>query len=552
MRTADFQKRYNFLNGGDKKMRTFNTFGPVNPEEHYVVSRAEELADFINRVKLGRYIVIFAPRQTGKTTFFQWALDSLAADTTETYFPIELNFEVYEDYTASGFYESLYRRIYEEIKRIFEKRNFVPSEALSQLLENTKLTDHVAMLEFFQQFANFLGDEKLVLIIDEFDGIPQDALRGFLRSLRSIYVQRSMRKCPYSVGIVGVKNVTQLNLDRSISPFNIQDEFTVPNFTLEQVRELLAQYTDEVGQAFAPKVIENIHKQTGGQPFLVNRFAQILTEEMAIPKSETIQMAHFAEAHTQLLEETNVNINHLITNIRRNPRFQSVLMRIASYESGMRFNPHDEIISELATYGVITKGSDRMCEIVNPIYQQHIIQAFKPLVNGLEHEYFPEDTHHGLADYLTATGQIKMDSLLDNFRDFIARAGFRILLVPDTPKEFVGQHLLYAYLDQFVQLIRGHIYLEGQTGRGKIDLAIFHNTKKYIVETKIWEGPRSYQAGKKQLAAYLKLEGVNEGYYVVFDHRAEPEPRVDTETIEGLTIRSYVIPVVQEIPSQQI
>ena len=78
-------------------MKTFGTYGPVNREDHYVVSRTEELADFINRVKLGRYIVIFAPRQTGKTTFFQWALDALASDTKETYFPIELNFEMYED-----------------------------------------------------------------------------------------------------------------------------------------------------------------------------------------------------------------------------------------------------------------------------------------------------------------------------------------------------------------------------------------------------------------------------------------------------------------------
>ena len=532
-------------------MKTFSTYGPVNPQDHYVVSRTEELADFINRVKLGRYIVIFAPRQTGKTTFFQWALDALASDTTETYFPIELNFEVYEDYTASSFYASLYRRIYEEIKRVFAARGTVFSSALSEFLENMELTDHVAMLEFFQQFAEFLGDEKLILIIDEFDGIPRDALRGFLRSLRNIYVHRSMRKCPYSVGIVGVKNVTQLNLDRSISPFNIQDEFTLPNFTLEQVSELLTQYTDEVGQAFAPEVIEVLHKQTAGQPFLVNRFAQILTEEMGIPKNETIRMAHFAAAYTQLLEETNANISHLLTNIRRNPRFESVLMRVVSYETGIRFNPDDEIIDALATYGVIIKGTDGMCEILNPIYQQRIMQAFKPLVNGLEHEYFPEDTRQGFVDYLTSIGRINMDLLLDNFRDFIARAGFRILLVPNTPKEFVGQYLLYAYLDQFVQLVRGHIYLEGQTGRGKIDLAIFHNARKYIVETKIWEGPRSYQGGKKQLAAYLKLEGASEGYYVVFDHRAEPEPLVETETIDGLTIRSYVIPVVQEVPSQQ-
>ena len=83
-----------------------------------------------------------------------------------------------------------------------------------------------------------------------------------------------------------------------------------------------------------------------------------------------------------------------------------------------------------------------------------------------------------------------------------------------------------------------------------MDLVIFHNAQKYIVETKIWEGPRSYQAGKRQLAAYLQLEGAVEGYYVVFDHRQQPEAQTETETIEGVKIRSYVIPVIQKRPSQ--
>ena len=531
-------------------MKTFSTYGPVNPKEHYVVSREAELADFIKRVKQGRYIVIFAPRQTGKTTFFQWALDSLAADTTETYFPIELNFEVYEEYSAPDFYPSLYQRICREITRVYQKRQDVPSETVQQFLEDTKLTDHVAMMEFFEQLGDILGDEKLVVIIDEFDGIPQDALTGFLRALRNIYVHRSMRKCPYSIGIVGVKNIAQLNLDRSISPFNIQDEFTLPNFTVEQVHELLVQYTDEVGQGFTPEVIENIHRQTAGQPFLVNRFAQILTEEMDVPKTETITMTHFSKAHAEILEENNTNLTHLVTNIRRDPRFKNILMEIVSYERGVRFSLRQEIISELATYGVIARGTDDRCEIINPIYHYCILQTFRPIMNGLEKDYFPEDTD--FPDYLTPTEQINMELLLDNFRDFIARVGFRILQVPETPKEYVGQDLLYAYLDQFVSLIRGVMYLEVQTGRGRMDLVIFHNAEKYIVETKIWEGQRRYEAAKKQLAAYLKLEGASEGYYVVFDHRAEPEPRVETETIDGLTIRSYVIPVVQEIPSQQI
>ena len=84
-----------------------------------------------------------------------------------------------------------------------------------------------------------------------------------------------------------------------------------------------------------------------------------------------------------------------------------------------------------------------------------------------------------------------------------------------------------------------------------MDLIILRNEKKYIVETKIWRGERLYTEGKQQLAAYLLTEGVTEGYYVVFDHRETPEPRAETETINGLMIRSYVIPVVQERPSRE-
>ena len=142
-----------------------------------------------------------------------------------------------------------------------------------------------------------------------------------------------------------------------------------------------------------------------------------------------------------------------------------------------------------------------------------------------------------------------MDALLDNFRDFIARAGFRILQVPETPQEYVGQHLLFAYLQQFVQIIGGMMYLEVQTGRGRMDILILHHQRKYIVETKIWGGDMRYEAGKAQLARYVKLEAAAAGYYVVFDHRKEPQPRVETETLDGSTIRSYVIPVIQEPPS---
>ena len=530
-------------------MRRFGTQGPVNSKDNYVVARSEELADFIARVKQGRYIVLFAPRQTGKTTFFQDALKALTAEGTD-YFSIQLNFEEYEDITPADFYDSLCKEICKEIRKIFRERGERVSQELDTFLTNAQITNHISMREFFEEFTTLAANQRVVLIIDEFDGIPQDAIKGFLRSLRRIYLTGREARSPYSVGIVGVKNITQLNYDRSISPFNIQDEFTLPNFTLEQVWELLDQYTDEVGQPFTPKVIETIHKQTAGQPFLVNRFAQILTEELNISETETIGISHFSEAHKQLLTERNTNVSHLITNVRRDPRFEKMLMRIAFYQESRHFHFDNDIISELATYGIIGPDENGMCQILNPIYLHRVLQAFQPLINGLEDEYFPEDGPIDFSEYIAQTGQLQMQRLIENFKDFIARAGFRILQVPDTPQEFVGQYLLFAYLDEFVKIVGAAMYLEVPTGRGRADLIISHSRQTYIVETKVWRSERNYEAGKQQLATYLKSESATEGYYVVFDYRENPEPRVETDIVDGRTIHSYVIPVLQTLPSQ--
>ena len=537
-------------------MRSFGTEGRVRPEQHYIVPRTEDITDFISRVKNGKYIVLFAPRQTGKTTFFQLALEALVAE-DPTYFPIQLDFQTMRNTTPATFYERLYYQINMQIESVFQKRDEVPSDTLAQFLADTQLTDDFSMMVFFRRLVDMLNRDfqnqglastKVVLLIDEFDGIPPTVVSDFLYSLRQIYLSDQLH-CPHSVGIVGVRSIAQLGYDRSVSPFNIQDEFRLPNFTLEQVRGLLSQYTDEVGQVFEPEVVESIHKETAGQPVLVNGLARILTENLAIPKTEPITMPHFLKAHIQLVRGRNVNIQHLTTNIRRDRRFERLLMDIMSYEDGLDFNLRDPHIDELATYGVIKEDADGMCQIANPIYLYCIMQAFKPTINGLEQEYFHEDNIDGFKGYLTATGQIDMERLLDNFRDFIARAGFKILQVPDTPQESVGRHLLLTYLDLFARSVGGVLSFETETGRGRMDLLITHKGQKYIVETKIWRGSLRYQAGKRQLVAYLKLEGALQGYYVVFDHRSNPEPRVETEELDGVAVRSYVIPVMQEQPS---
>ena len=60
-----------------KLMRYFNTSGPCDPEKHYTVMREALVAQGAQLVAQGRYFTIFAPRQSGKTTYFQLLLRTL-------------------------------------------------------------------------------------------------------------------------------------------------------------------------------------------------------------------------------------------------------------------------------------------------------------------------------------------------------------------------------------------------------------------------------------------------------------------------------------------
>jgi AAA+ ATPase superfamily predicted ATPase len=128
-------------------LRTFETRGPVEPSRNYVVPRTAEIADLVQRIKDGRYIVIFAPRQTGKTTFFRWALESL----DETYLPIQLNFEEYKDLSPEDFYHYFKKDIQKEIENSAQ----IGQEAI-KFLENYSITSYLSMRHFFEQLAGFL------------------------------------------------------------------------------------------------------------------------------------------------------------------------------------------------------------------------------------------------------------------------------------------------------------------------------------------------------------------------------------------------------------
>ena len=119
------------------------------------------------------------------------------------------------------------------------------------------------------------------MLIDDIDTLVGDTLISVLRQLRAGYNDRS-EHFPQSVILCGVRDVRDYRIHSSAertvitggSAFNIEARsLRLGDFSETEVRALLAQHTEETGQAFTPNALEMVWEQTRGQPWLVNGLA---------------------------------------------------------------------------------------------------------------------------------------------------------------------------------------------------------------------------------------------------------------------------------------
>lgn len=514
-------------------MREFNTFGPVNPQEHYHVDRVAVKAALRAKVEKGRYITLNAGRQTGKTTLFREMIGEL--ESTGGYLGILLNFERLGSYTPEVFYEEL------EILL----KEWRAQEKLT-LPDPSPMRRNADFGRWLQKIAT--GTEKrCVLIIDEFDTLPIEIAVPLLSQLREMYLQRSASaaKIIYSVILVGVRTIPSL-LGGTQSPFNIADQFTVPYFTPTEVADLLRQHTAETGQPFDQAVIDGIIHETEGQPFLVNRLGQLLTQELIPDSTQPITAHELAFALARLVNENNTHF----ASIRSKAALHKDAVLTALFNPARYYDFQDEVTQDLVMYGVFRVLRDEQgldyARMANPIYRKMLVKAFAP-----SHDLIRRATNGGLQHRYLVDGQLNFDGLLDHFKAFMEEHGVRLMQSEKTlrPLEISGQYLLLSYLTAALQTIGGHVTIESVSSAGEIDLLAFYRGQRFIIETKIWYGMARYEQGRAQLVSYLKAAGLEKGYLVIFDERLAANPLVAEAgmpfelTVDGKTLRIYLIGV---------
>ncbi len=506
-----------------KPKRTFEKSGTVNPEVSYYVP----LEDVVNKdnqdmktmVDKGRYFSIFAPRQSGKTTFLEELFPELHRDTA--YIVILLSFQNLSSVNKNAFYKKIEKDLYAQLSDRLRAVKCEKCDLVQRFLENHHLTDHLSFMELFEELNRILEFKKIIIFIDEFDGIPIEELENFLTTLRELYLKykKAKQKALYSIGLIGIRNITKLIVG-GVSPFNIADQVDLPPFSLKNVRDLYSQYTAETNQPFTEEAVKKLHEETAGQPWLINRLGTILTVNIKPGTTTPIDEQDVEKAIQLLLKERNDHFNNLYEKAKL---YKETFVEIVF--DHVEYNQYDEEQSWLEQYGLI-RNINGYAVVANEIYKAIHVKAF-----------FKEARAYNdlsLQAYALPGNRLDMKKILLNFGRYISQIGVKAFYAEEKPYEKTGQFLLTAWLYQFVKGGEGDVRDELLSGLGRLDIMLTYKGKKYIIETKVNRNDDIsgiIEEGIFQLTGkYLATEDVSEGYLVVFDTRtpvgAVCEPRI--------------------------
>lgn len=529
-------------------MRKFSSYGPLNTKLHYYAPRTGLIDQALGYLlgeqpdEGGHYITVWAPRQTGKTWVMQQVLFRLRNEPQYAGFDVlKINLE--------------HLKMEQDVDRVIRviAKEITTELALKEVTVN-KLD------EFYNIFQKGELKKPLILILDEFDALSQEAISGLVGVFRNIYNQRrdnvgkpteGKAYLLHGVALIGVRAVLGVE-NVTGSPFNVQRSLHIPNLALAEVEGMFNWYEQESGQAIETAVIERVFYETQGQPGLTCWLGELLTETYNQEPEKPITMDTFEEACAAAIHVLpNNNILNIVSKARQEP-YKAFVLEMFKTDKKIPFEYDDQTLNYLYLNGVIDweKGSktEYHVKFACPFVQKRLFNYFaNDLFRYMGKLY---DPFENLEDTITEAG-LDIKNLMRRYESYLKKN--RDWLLRDAPRrtdlrlyEAVYHFALYMYLANFLSSYGGQVYPEFPTGNGKVDLIITYGQQMYGLELKSYTNERNYRAALKQAARYGGQLGLTEIALILFVEYVDDQNRsryeavyVDEET--GLTVRPIFV-----------
>jgi hypothetical protein len=509
-------------------MRHFSSYGPIDKDLHYFATRKELIHKAYTQLlgenpkKGGHYITVWAPRQTGKSWLMGQILNLLQEN--NHFDAIKINLEHLKDQTS--------------IPKIIEA---ISEEIGEELNKNFKNID--TLTKFQKIFKQGVLERPLILILDEFDALPQEGISELVSVFRNIYIKRMDETSKsagektyllHSVALIGVRSVLGIGNIKG-SPFNVQRSLHIPNLTHEEVKEMFKWFQKESGQEMMPEVIDKLYNETKGQPGLACWLGELLTETYNEKSDQPITLDNLErtmEAAVNLLP--NSNILNIINKANQDPH-KTLVLEMFRTDELFHFKFDDKSTNFLYMNGVIEPveiGKKNFIKFSNPFIQKRLFNYFS---NELFHDMGrlkePLDT---LEDSITEHN-LNIRNIISLYQSHLDKNKY--WLFKDVPRrrdlrifEAVFHFNIYMFLFKLLESRGGSVYPEFPTGNGQIDIVISYHQQLYGIELKTFSDVNQHKKALTRAAQYGSQLHLKEIFLVFFIDSIDSENRKKYET----------------------
>lgn len=503
--------------------KRFNTTGVCIPKKHYMVDISNKIDEIEKLVDEEFYFVINRPRQFGKTT----TLNELYKRLNSKYSVIRMDFELIgEDFAREErFCETFISYVAKFIKKDIRKASTL-TELSYVIMELTK-------------------DNEVILIIDEVDKNSNNRLfLSFLGVLRSLYLSREQELSTTfkSVILAGVYDIKNLKLKvkddseiRYNSPWNIAVNFNVDmSFSQTDIGTMLKQYVDENNLSLEVEVLsKEIYKFTSGYPFLVSRICQIVDEDLLSADKREWSVWDIQKAVKLLLEDKNTLFDDLIKNLENNPKLYECLYNILISGTQTTYNINNPIIDLGHMFGYFVKDKNNNIAVSNQILKEVIYNYMisKTDIRKMSRYNFKDN-------FINEDNTLNMEKVLLRFQQFMKEN------YSSRDMDFLERQGVLLFLSFIKPIINGvgFDYKEVQISEERrLDIVIQYNKRKYVIETKIWHGEIAHKNGINQLKNYLEIEGLSQGYLLIFNFNENKQYTHSEYCVEDKNIFEVIV-----------
>lgn len=284
------------------------------------------------------------------------------------------------------------------------------------------------------------------------------------------------------------------------------------NLQPQEIKPMLEEYAaDREVELSAAELADLLFYYTSGQPFLVSKLCKIFDEEqLPVEPDKTWTTDDIEAAVNQLIAESNTNFEELTKNIDNNDDLYQLVYRVVIDAELVPFVQSDPTIKLGIIYGFFT-GNHRLA-IHNRIYREHLAAHLSSRL--ITSQRVPTGLTQNPGTYAYADQRLNMEQVLSRFQDLMREEYSK------KDRNFIERQGRLVFLAFLKSVLNGHGYAfkEPQISEEKrLDVLITYHQHKYVVELKVWRGPKAHKAGLEQLADYLERQGLDAGYLVVFD-----------------------------------